>query len=1021
MNSSSDIQHMIDFIRRNHNVLNPTIQEAINTLTTNNPNDTIARNTIQVAYTSLQNNIQRTLAINVSEAIQDEISQLSFRSSHSSHSSRSSQHSSRSSHSSRLSQQSSRSSQQSSRSSQQSFRSSQHSSHSSQLSSHSSQSRTSQQRRQDELFRHNNPPPETRIQFINTRNILESNISLLYNINNDILQYLDVSQLLYFTRTSLQDNYYYRKLELSYGEPVINKFNQICQDTLAATSVQEHINNLFYLQDFLANITSEFDMIQNTNLLRNRIITDIMSSIANEKTIISDLIDKLNLRISIAGVSELIESLNARFNQLNSITRETLNVYYSQPEFNVVIIHLETLIVSIILLTKIIYILLCLLIISPTNAVINIFQQPNTSIQNAIINHMYIAITTFTFIVNNNDIYATIYANRMERLKLLQVNSYIELLVHLTDELRANIQVQIEPVIFLEDIANDYNSYRHMRETRTITINEDDDEREEIIEIAVSEADIARSEPSDVSEQTIHRSSNDIQTIMNEDDIIFDRQLNYDEIADIYKIPNSILPTLRTKYREYSKDFKTQNDRNKMGKIIQKKYKLYFNKNNQVFIQSITHFIGHSIASLFGRYLLFGEDIKFNNTDKYYVANYILIKNDDQSFTVDRQPGIDIGGLRRDFITSLINELYEKKIFITRDGTQKYFLNPDFKMDDEFKFVVNTINSSYTFTNNVFMQFYNFIGVLLTFLLVNDCGITNNISSYLIANFYTPEKTTFSNADYVYFMLDDFPEFATSIINLMKKPETIVDAYIDFNSYYKLSVDADEEVTKDNIEAYLIQSSKFMMTTTILRKNIEITLSDSEYERYIQYAYNIHNWVIEGIPRNIKTKFLETSLTLKQLTSYLVAPTMSHEIANKIKDNFTRTMKTAIQTIPRSNKGNYKKFTKIFIDYVLTKKTTEDEQEYFKFMTDLLKFWSGSLFFKNSQKYRIKINLNLSDIHLPQSHTCFFTIDIPNYTGITTQEIGNRLYEKIKMAVSNTEQGIGIAGGCRKGHYRRLK
>ena len=128
---------------------------------------------------------------------------------------------------------------------------------------------------------------------------------------------------------------------------------------------------------------------------------------------------------------------------------------------------------------------------------------------------MYIAITTFTFIVNNNDIYATIYANRMERLKLLQVNSYIELLVHLTDELRYNIQVQIEPVIFLEYIANDYNSYRHMRETRTITINEDEDEREEIIEIAVSEADIARSEPSDVSEQTIHRSSNDIQTIMN--------------------------------------------------------------------------------------------------------------------------------------------------------------------------------------------------------------------------------------------------------------------------------------------------------------------------------------------------------------------------------------------------------------------------------------------------------------------------------------------------------------------------
>lgn len=96
-------------------------------------------------------------------------------------------------------------------------------------------------------------------------------------------------------------------------------------------------------------------------------------------------------------------------------------------------------------------------------------------------------------------------------------------------------------------------------------------------------------------------------------------------------------------------------------------------------------------------------------------------------------------------------------------------------------------------------------------------------------------------------------------------------------------------------------------------------------------------------------------------------------------------MKTAICTIHRNNKDNYTKFTK---------KINEDEQEYFKFMTDLLKFWSGSLVFKNSHKFCIKINLNLSDTHLPQSHTRFFTIDIPNYTGATSQEIGNRLYEK---------------------------
>ena len=79
---------------------------------------------------------------------------------------------------------------------------------------------------------------------------------------------------------------------------------------------------------------------------------------------------------------------------------------------------------------------------------------------------------------------------------------------------------------------------------------------------------------------------------------------------------------LLAEYIENSYKFVEMNDQNTVFAILNNKYNLFFNKEPSN-IPTIKHVIGNSIASLFCRYLLFNQDMRFNDNSDYYVANYI--------------------------------------------------------------------------------------------------------------------------------------------------------------------------------------------------------------------------------------------------------------------------------------------------------------------------------------------------------------------------------------------------------------
>ena len=332
-----------------------------------------------------------------------------------------------------------------------------------------------------------------------------------------------------------------------------------------------------------------------------------------------------------------------------------------------------------------------------------------------------------------------------------------------------------------------------------------------------------------------------------------------------------------------------------------------------------------------------------------------------------------------------------------------------YQPDEEFKYILKISTGMDILDDATFIRnFYFFIGQLLSFILVNDCGIQHHLSSYIMANFNNRFTDDIDNFDYVYYMLMDFPEFSKSLLNLMADPANIEWSCIGFNDYYKLTSD-DTDVKDDNIEEYIQLVSKFMMTTTILRKDIDIP-SGTDENAFNARAKLMHDCLVTGI--NLDIKLYLKPFTLKSLNSYLVTPTMSDDIVNKLVRNFTNVMNRKNRNLIGPVKIKYEKLTELFISHVLTNKNPDDKEGFFKFIDKLLKFWSGSAFYKDNEEYKIQLNAGLSATHLPQSHTCFFLIDLPDYTTVGNDtQIGNTLYDKINTAISNVAGGMDFAGG----------
>ena len=72
------------------------------------------------------------------------------------------------------------------------------------------------------------------------------------------------------------------------------------------------------------------------------------------------------------------------------------------------------------------------------------------------------------------------------------------------------------------------------------------------------------------------------------------------------------------------------------------------------------------------------------------------------------------------------------------------------------------------------------------------------------------------------------------------------------------------------------------------------------------------------------------------------------------------------------------------------------------FFTDLLGFWSGYKVITPNQTYKVAFFPNKNKNLLPQSHTCFYTLDLPQY------ESKEKMRTKLKQALQMGEEHLGL-------------
>ena len=451
----------------------------------------------------------------------------------------------------------------------------------------------------------------------------------------------------------------------------------------------------------------------------------------------------------------------------------------------------------------------------------------------------------------------------------------------------------------------------------------------------------------------------------------------------------------------------------------------------------IEHYVNNAIASLFGHVLknffekyqtiglTFYEYLSFNESSN--IVSFELVENDG-TFTINQLDGMNIGGLSRNFITELATELFDKNIFITKDDINIYFLNPDFKPDKKFIYVVHTITKDQDITldknSQYFKLFYIFIGALLSFILVNDGGLEHYLSSSIMALFITLDPL--NRYDYIYFLKNDFPEVSTHLFKLLKENDDYFTnelTKMNYNDEYKL-VDEDKPVTKINIQDYITRYSTFVMTKTFLTNE---GYTSGDYDKIVHSGSIAYEMLKLGIPTSIKQKLIELDIPLGVVTSYLTPGNITMKIVRNLLKNYHTNMNIVLQEITDENiRDKVTKMNELFTKNILMNyKLIQDPPKFFDFIKKLLIFWSGSMFYNEYYKYKININLTLNNDHLPISHTCFYTIDLPFYTDILNKDgtikkaAGTILFDKMFQAVSDVEPGIGLRGGKNKSNKTR--
>lgn len=584
------------------------------------------------------------------------------------------------------------------------------------------------------------------------------------------------------------------------------------------------------------------------------------------------------------------------------------------------------------------------------NAYYYYYNMCNNNIETDIYNKNY-NLLQYLYSYINSKINSKINKDLIDNLNKLEINSYYY------DNIYNYINnISINPKEILENfkITNELiKSSITLQQIQKKNINEIIENKNKKLKERNIESDkicnleLALKEPTIKKEKNILFNEIVFEITINEDETnyIKDTIYNKDEEDNIKEFKENLIKTF-----ENNNNIFLYNKENK--KIIKNNFNKYYDNGK---FNIINNYNNNSIASLFLHFLSNDKKLILCDNDRYSIINY----NDNV-----RELGIDLGNIRKKFIQSLINELFEKEIFINdkRENNNKYFLNSNYKADETFNKLIEKYNKSYydkiKNNDNQFIQdFYNFISNLITFLLFTNYNIEKEISSYLISNYY---KSSYSDYDYIYYLLKDFNNHhKTQILNILKiDNENINYSDLVYNNNYLLNENIEEETinSRNNIN-YITDLAKFLSLKTIEKtKNKDI----------INRGELINKTFINSIPDDIKIEFNK----IKNINNTIINNLLINNDMNidEFKENFYNNMIFSIKLM-RDENINYKILneTKIIILANILK---------LFFINNLFELYKNN---NNNYKLKISINNYLPNDNIGKFYSNINKIEFPDY------------------------------------------
>jgi len=496
-------------------------------------------------------------------------------------------------------------------------------------------------------------------------------------------------------------------------------------------------------------------------------------------------------------------------------------------------------------------------------------------------------------------------------------------------------------------------------------------------------------------------------------------------------------------------------------------------RNNKKYAKRyyLNHYQDSALASLLifyndKRTQIYNEeyrDIFLNDFNKFYIYIYEI----DDELEISKKNAIDEGGPRREFFTKLFEELFcdEEHLarpFIRPDDNKAntYYINPNFKPDDNFKKVIAAYKKEEADkrvenkkkkkhnkdallpnfdTENDYEYIYYVIGKLLCIVVVNDdIGLPKQLSAYILAGLINQPKDI-NYYDLLYFYATEFNSGLPYINMISNDHIKKLDSWeFPFNNIYMISKSkgpsersSELKITTENCIKFLQQQSNHVITKNFLIKE-NVNSNKNMTKRYASLFDGFSDKITvkstgfsDENNDKIRTFLYKKRVTPAQLslliTNEQLTPQILEELANKIQIEIKVTYIDENNIIyneddidyihdyegprmPLEEQRRRENELKGYMVNIITKKRNgETDKQHYEFIKKLLQFWTALNYYIKTKDYIIhyKYGAEVDINRFPSAHTCYNVLDIWGFPTMLYSQEERKLFKYDELIFPN--------------------